>query len=412
MFIAFLVASFRFASSLSVQPATSDTRNKDMRTSRTALCIVFFMALFLIFEVTFAFAASPSQDILGKISGTFYSKAEAWASTLENAAKTIFYWLLVIDIAVFGVRGAIDMKRGVPVASLFGEFAILIFFSALMFSCLTHYKEWSNNVINGFSTLGQNLGSSKVLVGDFFRTGLIMAGNVWDAMSLFEPIVSLGFLLSGFVLLFCFALMAAEVLLIKCESYIVMNAGIFLLGFGGMRYFRDQSINFMKYGFTVAVKLFVIQLLMSMAMSFTNDFRNIEPTWANVAVIMGASLVMVMLVRTIPSVFTSLIMGAHGSSGASALGLIAAAGAAGGAVGGAIGGGINTANTISAATGAATAQGLSGAAKVANVGRTLAGAMGKSAAEGLTGSGGGSSFGKRTASHAQSARDQAEMDKQ
>ena len=412
MSIIFLVASFRFASSLSVQPATSETRKKDMRTSRTALCIVFFIALFLILEVSFAFAASPSQDILGKISGTFYAKAEAWASTLENAAKTIFYWLLVIDVAVFGIRGAIDMKRGVPVASLFGEFAILIFFSALMFSCLTHYKEWSNNVINGFSTLGQSLGSSKVLVGDLFRTGLIMAGNVWDAMSLFEPIVSLGFLLSGFVLLFCFALMAAEVLLIKCESYIVMNAGIFLLGFGGMRYFREQSITFMKYGFTVAVKLFVIQLLMSMAVSFTNDFKNIEPTWGNVAVIMGASLVMVMLVRTIPSVFTSLIMGANGSSGASALGLIAAAGAAGGAVGGAIGGGINTANTISGASGAATAQGLSGAAKLANMGRTMAGAAAQSAAEGLTGSGGGSSFGKRMASNAQAARDKAEMDKQ
>lgn len=84
-----------------------------------------------------------------------------------------------------------------------------------------------------------------------------------------------------------------------------MNAGIFLLGFGGMRYFREQSITFAKYGFTVAVKLFVIQLLMSMSVSFTNDFKNIEPTWGNVAVIMGASLVMVMLVRSIPSVFTS-----------------------------------------------------------------------------------------------------------
>lgn len=162
-----------------------------------------------------AYAADASPDILGKIDNTFYAKAEAWASTLENAAKTIFYWLLVIDIAVFGVRGAVDMKRGVPVASLLGEFAILIFFSALMFSCLTHYKEWSNNILNGFASLGNSLGGNKISTSELFRTGVGMAGNVWDSMSLFEPIVSLGFLLSGFVLLFCFALMVAEVLLIK-----------------------------------------------------------------------------------------------------------------------------------------------------------------------------------------------------
>jgi type IV secretion system protein TrbL len=209
-------------------------------------------SLLLGIVLAFAFAfvnaenavASPADpDILGRISNTFYNKAEGWASVLEQAAYTIFHYLIIIDICLFGIRGALDIKTGAPIGSLAGEFTLFILFAAFMYTCIKYYKEWSNQVIDGFIHLANNAGGNKVEEGDIFRLGLDIARNIWDAMTVKEIFLSIAFLISGLILLFCFVLMAAEMLLIKCESFIVMNAGIVLLGFGGMRYFKDYSIN-------------------------------------------------------------------------------------------------------------------------------------------------------------------------
>ena len=192
--------------------------------------------------------------------------------------------------------------------------------------------------------------------------------------------------------------MAAYILVIKCESYIVMNAGIFLLGFGGMRYFKDYSINFMKQGFSVAVKLFVLQLLIGMCSSFMSDFAPIlekNPSYRDIIVIIGTSIVMLVLVKSIPQIFSTLIMGAHGSGGGSGAALMGAAGMIGGAVAGGLASGAKTAMSVGdTARSAVQAGSLGGAA------RNIGGAVGEAAMEGLRGNTGGSSFGRRVASHA------------
>lgn len=289
---------------------------------------------------------------------------------------------------------------------------MFIFFAAFMFICIKYYKEWSNQVLDGFFSLESSLGFSKVNESGIFYVALSMANNVWDTMELLSPVKSLGALISGLILLFCFALIAAEVLVVKCESYVVMNAGIFLFGFGGMRYFKEHSINFMKYGFAVAVKLFVLQLLMGMSGSFVSDFISSlerDASLGSIAVIIGASVVMLVLVKSIPQIFSTLIMGVHGSGGASGSTVIAAAGMIGGAVAGGVASGIKAAfNTRSALAGAsqvAASNARSGGPTnlghaYGQMGTTLAKAMGESAMENLRGDTGGQTFGRRTASHA------------
>jgi type IV secretion system protein TrbL len=340
---------------------------------------------------------------LGRISNTFYTKAEGWTSILEQAAYTIFHWLIIIDICLFGIRGALDVRSGAPIGSLVGEFANFILFAAFMYVCIKYYKEWSNQILDGFAKLANTAGGSKVDVSDLFRTGLDIAKNIWKSMSLnpLEIIESLGCLFAGIVMLFCFALMAAEVLLVKCESFIVMNAGIVLLGFGGMRYFKDYSVNFMKYGFTVAVKLFILQLMMGLIISFSEDFKNIGTAWTNVAVIMGAAVVMLTLTRNIPSIISSLIMGAHGAGGRSYLGIGGMAMA--GAMGGAVGAVVNAGRTANFGIQEAKASGATGAGLAARAAKNIAGSYGASAVDTLTGAAPRSTFGHRAMERAKAA---------
>ena len=74
----------------------------------------------------------------------------------------------------------------------------------------------------------------------------------------------------------CFALMTAQIVLIKCEAYIAMNAAVLLLGFGGSSLLKEYAINTMRYALSVAFKLFVMQLVLGIGMSFISDF-NIYP---------------------------------------------------------------------------------------------------------------------------------------
>lgn len=363
--------------------------------------LLFFSCLF----VSPASAATVDPDILGRISNTFYTKADGWTSTLEQAAYTIFHWLIIIDICLFGIRGALDVKSGAPIGSLVGEFANFILFAAFMYICIKYYKEWSGQVIQGFTSLANTAGGEKVDVSDIFRTGLEIAKNLWKSMELTSPIKSLGVLFAGIVMLFCFALMAAEILLVKCEAFIVMNAGIVLLGFGGMRYFKEYSVNFMKYGFTIAVKLFVLQLMMGIILSFAEGFEATGTELADIAVIMGAAIVMLTLTRNIPSIISSLIMGAHGAGGSGFLGIsgMAMAGAMAGAMGGAVGGVINAGRTAKYGVQAAAASGATGAGMVAQAAKNIAGAYGASAMDSLTGAQQGGSFGHRAMERAKAA---------
>lgn len=277
----------------------------------TAFCVCALFSLALCVPEVFA----ADANILGAIDNKFYDEAERWSTTLEHLALQLFYWFLVADIALFGIRGAIDMYKGNNIASLLAEFTITMLFASFMFACLKHYKEWSNNLIDGLAQVGQQLGYAKTNAGDLFRIGLEIAGNFFSAMNLSDPFMFIPYCIIGIAFIVIFAFIAAEVILIKVESYIVMNAGIFLLGFGGMRYFKEYSINFMKYSFTVAVKLFVLQLLIGIAGSFFNDFPNARVEWHEVGVILGGAIVMLALVKNIPSIISSLIMGAHGGGG-------------------------------------------------------------------------------------------------
>ncbi|MDR1658972.1 MAG: hypothetical protein LBR94_01355 [Desulfovibrio sp.] len=87
------------------------------------------------------FALAADVDVLGQISNAFYQKAGSWSTTLEKIAFNLFYWFILLDICLFGIRGVLDLKTGAPVAGIAGEFANFILFAAFMYVCIKYYKK-------------------------------------------------------------------------------------------------------------------------------------------------------------------------------------------------------------------------------------------------------------------------------
>jgi len=349
---------------------------------RTKKMVFFIVALLVVHGIVIPCSAwadsGVNADILSEIVTKIYTKSGAWASVLTGAALALFRWLLVLDLALLGVR--LVLKRA-SLEEVVAEAVRLLFFAGAMLAILKNYKAWSGYVLDGFSKLGGELGYSKTVLdaSGILLRGITAAGDLWEQASAFSP-SSWVMLIAGFILLACFGLMVARIVQVKCESYIVMNAGIILLGLGGCGLFKDYAINFMRYAFSVAVKLFVLQLLVGLCFEFVDDIMSMPKTLEGAAIMIGVSLVMVVLTNTIPDIIGGVLQGSNVSTGNALAQTTMAAIAAGYAAAQATAGGAETAGGVAGgAVKAAKAEGHTGSAMAREAARNVARSIAKAA---------------------------------
>ena len=109
-----------------------------------------------------------------------------------------------------------------------------------------------------------------------------------------------------------------------------MNVAVLMLGFGGAFFMKDYAINVMRYVVSLAVKLLVMQLIVGVGLSFMEEMTMVENVKIeNFIVLFVCSLILLVLVQTIPDTVAGIINGSHVGGG---VGLKAATGAALGAM--------------------------------------------------------------------------------
>jgi len=352
-----------------------------MRITAKNFCIVIVLLLVFI-SVPNAFGADgPTTDqfnILQTIVEKFYTKTNAWASVLTGAALSLFRFMIILDFCLLAIR--LILKRP-ALEEVVVEAIKLLFFAGVMLAILKNYKTWSLQIIKGFQSIGGSLGYSPTVIdpSHFLQSGVELANNVWEQAKFLDP-PSWGMLFAGFILLACFALMAARIIQILCEFYIVMNAGIILLGFGGCGLFKDYAINFMRYAFSVAMKLFVLQLLVGLCFSFVTDMKSIPATLEGAGIMIGVAIVMFVLINTIPDIIGGVLQGSNVSTGNALAQNAMAALAAGYAAAKATASGAETTGGIaSGAVKAAKADGHTGSALAREAAKNVARSIAKAA---------------------------------
>lgn len=248
-----------------------------------------------------------------------------------------------------------------------------LLFCGFILAVINHYQEWSWNIINGLKGIGSELGPSTVNADQPLIVGYNMTVAIINKVSLFKSLSdtgkSLGFIIAALVVMIAFALMTAQIVLIKCEASLIMNASMILLGLGGASIFKDYAINVMRYVLSVAFKLFVMQLVVGIGLEFIQSMSMAEATFEDIMILIGVSVVLLALVKSLPDAIAGVINGSNVSSG-SALSQAGAAlaGGAAAAVGGALGGAAGTWGASQAVKKAAQTAGMSGASGFGKVG--------------------------------------------
>ena len=282
-----------------------------------------------IFLISFP-AWAQSTNVLDGIVQQFQSQAASWESTLASLALQTFGILAAIELAWAAARLAF---RGADVSEWLAELVNQILFIGFFLALLQNASTWGTAIVDSFRQAGRAAGGVGVNPSEVFTSGVSLAQKVMSQMSLMSPAASVGFMVAALVIIVCFALIAAWMVVTLVQSYIVIAAGVINMAFGGSRWTKDIAIATVRYTVSVGAKLMMLQLLVSVGqnliLSWSNQFNTI--TNSGLLILIGSSVVMLAIVKIVPDEFQKVVGGASLSSGSA---LVGASAAVGGAVAG------------------------------------------------------------------------------
>jgi len=343
---------------------------------------------------TYVYAADTS--IVSKIVDQFNNKTNEWMKVAIGYAKRLFLLCLTLEIAYLGIRAAIG---GSEIGETLKNFVMAVLTAGFFIAVIDNYQEWSQMIIKGLAMVANEMagsGASKVSSDNPFKVGLEMAAILWDKGASWDVAIAIAAFASSMIILICFILITAQVILIKCESMVALLAACIILGFGSTTFFREYAINVMKYVVAIAFKLFVLELILNIGFSFVNELQassSEEFVFSDAAIAIAVSMILLSLVSYLPNVVAGLIQASSVNGGGALLQAARTVGmAAGGAAmvakgAAAVGGGTYSAGKmLKGANALANAAGASGIGKVASMGKTMwnAGSEAKSANAGTT----------------------------
>lgn len=321
-------------------------------------------------------------------------QSHQWSGKLYDYAIRLF-WLLASTQFIWTFMPLV-MKQA-DFGEIVGELLRFILVIGFFLAVMKYSVEWSTAIVDSFRDAAASAsGLGRALEpGDMLAVALDFGRTMVEGISVFSPAKGLLIAVCAILVLACFAFIAAFMFVTLVESYVIINASVLFIGFGGSQWTRDFAIAPMRFTVAIGAKLFVLTLIVGLiiqsAKQWLAAYTNDE---ASLMTMVGLALVCCYLTKTIPDLIGAMISGTS-MGGGSAIGGMAVAGAAGAAAAAAT---IATAGAAApaAALGAAGTGSAAGAG-AAGVGE-LAGAINSSFAGASSAGGAASSMGAAASS--------------
>jgi type IV secretion system protein TrbL len=278
----------------------------------------------------------PSSDILTTITQQYSNATVGWYSYLFPIASHLFAMLAIIELAWSGLWWMVEKSEMTSLwAELLKKIVVIGFFYFIMLNAQT----WLPAIIRSFMMIGA--GASHLSALD---PSSLLSQGISIASTVFIPLEKAGLLntnlgewivagISSLIILISFAVIAGLLVVTLVESYMVVGAGVLMLGFSSSRWTMQYSINYLTYAISVGVKLFVLYLVVGVGSTIaatwgdlilTEGFKNLSPYFE----VLGSSIVFAFIAFSIPAKASSLVSGSSHSSVGALVGAAATAGAA------------------------------------------------------------------------------------
>jgi type IV secretion system protein TrbL len=276
-----------------------------------------------------------ATHILTEITQQFAHATTGWHAYLFPIANHLFATLAVIELAWSGIWWALEKQ---DTHSITIEFLKKFVTIGLFYAVLLNSSTWIPAIIESFMKIGQGASQQYNLYpSDVMDQGISLAGNIFHSFKntgmWYYGIVTLVGAFTGLVTLFSFSIIAGLLVVTLVESYIVLGAGVLMLGFASNRVSSKFATNYLSYAMGVGAKLFMLYLVLGIGGNLANDWIAKFQSMSTLDIspfleISGGSLVYLFVAWAIPNKTESLM---SGSSNATLGGFIAATTAVSGA---------------------------------------------------------------------------------
>lgn len=367
--------------------------------------IVLFTLLAVVASFVFvgdAMAANPSGQFTGLLD-LVKQNSDNWFAALLGYAKTVFFMLAFIQLV--WTFFPLVFKQA-DLGEIAGELIRFVVTIGFFYFLLTQSKAVGEAIVNSLWIAGGKASGAgaSLTPGGIFDVAVSFAQTI-GSVETWNPLTATMIALAGLVVLLCFAFIAAFMGLTIIESYIVINASVIFMGFGGSSWTRDYAIAMLRYAVAVGAKLFVLTLLVGLVITSATQWQAAynNTDQASMWTMIGLALACAYFCKTLPELVAGLITGVSPGSGAT-IGMMAGAAAAGAAAaagvvatvataGAAAPAAVGATGAVAGSTGAAGAGGLG-----ASLSTSMAGGAASSAGAGATGAAGAAGAGTSAAS--------------
>jgi type IV secretion system protein TrbL len=303
-----------------------------MQKTTRAAALLFFLALVpsaaLAQSAPACSRPAGSGGILTGLANQFSTTTGPWTTTALGYAQDLFFALVAIEIAWSAITYVLQ-KDSLPdfLAALLLKIISVGFFYILLQP--QYGPVWIADVIASFSQAGSAIGGQPQFgpsdPSSVFNCGTDIANAMLQSLSGNPVGITLGNVLPAieacFAALICalgvvlaFAIIAGQLLITLIESYIVIGAGVFMLGFTGSRWTLVFGEKYVGYAFSVGIKLFMLELIIGLGYGLGQQWaalfgNGIAPPGTYIEVV-GAALIFGFVSWQIPGLAASLMNGA------------------------------------------------------------------------------------------------------
>ena len=302
-----------------------------MRRFTRAASLLFFVALLptaaLADSQPVCVPGAGQGGILTGLAHQFSTTTQPWMATALHYAQGLFFALVAIEIAWSAITYVLQ-KDSLPdfVASLLLKILGVGFFFIVLQP--QYGPVWIGDIISSFSQAGSAISGQVQLTpsdpSSVFNCGTDIANAMLESASenqgmtlgnllpMMEIVLTSMICALGVVL--AFAIIAGQLLITLIESYIVIGAGVFMLGFTGSRWTLVFGEKYVGYAVSIGIKLFMLELIVGLGFDLGQQWgslfaNGIAPPETYIEVV-GAALVFGFLAWQIPSLAASLMNGA------------------------------------------------------------------------------------------------------
>lgn len=324
--------------------------------------ILILLGFFLLILTLPAQAQMDPSATVSRIVHLFKDNAAQWEPVLRNYALGLFWALAGIEFTWSAIRLAL---RNADFSEFLAELLNRVLYIGFFLTLLLHSSEWAGAIVQSFRTAADAAGAGHAIhPANILDIALQITTKLLHSVTIMNPQHAIVCSLCAVAILICFGLMAANMIEALIESYIVISAGVFMMGFGGSSWTSEYAKKMLIYAISVGVKLFILQLIMGLGEKLVSQLAE-EFNGANLddaLVMVGVAVIMWIVSLNIPNKVQGLINGTSFGQGGMLAGAITAAAAAGASMA------MNTATGGSkalAGAAAGTVSALSGASKLA-----------------------------------------------